>query len=313
MPRAIAFAAYGGPEHLRIIDVAPRAPGADEVVIAVRASGLNPVDLKLGSGYRGSDPARLPLRIGFEAAGVVIAVGSAGLVGADGAPVAVGDEVVAFRVPGAHASELTLPARDVVHKPAALSFEQIAGVLLVAATAEDALQTAGLGAGETVLVHGVSGSVGQAVAQLARLRGARVVGTAAAHRHAALRDLGVEPVVYGPGLAERLAELGPFDAAVDTIGTDEAGATSVGLVADAARIVTITGTPAILAAGGTAIGGGNPASDALRDAARPELVRLAGTGELVIPIVATHPFDDFRAAFARLAEGHAGGKIVLVP
>jgi len=71
MPRAIAFAAYGGPEHLGIIDVPSRGPAPDEVVITVRASGLNPVDLKLGSGYRGDDPARLPLRIGFEAAGVV--------------------------------------------------------------------------------------------------------------------------------------------------------------------------------------------------------------------------------------------------
>lgn len=313
MVRAIAFAAYGGPENLRIIDVPSRPPGPDEVVIAVRASGLNPVDLKLGSGYRGADPERLPLRIGFEAAGLVTAVGAGDLAGADGAPISVGDEVVAFRVPGAHATELTVPAKDVLRKPPALSFEQVAGVLLVAATAEDALQTVGLRSGETVLVHGVSGSVGQAIAQLARLRGGRVVGTAAEHRHATLRELGVEPVVYGPGLRERLDALGQFEAAVDTFGSDEAGETSVALVADPARIVTITGTPAILAAGGQAIGGGNPASDALRDAARPELVRLAGAGQLDIPIVAAYPFDEFGAAFALLAEGHAGGKVVLVP
>ncbi|HWL01498.1 MAG TPA: NADP-dependent oxidoreductase [Microbacteriaceae bacterium] len=312
MPRAIAFAAYGGPENLQIVDVAARPPGSDEVVIAVRASGLNPVDLKLGSGYRGADPERLPLRIGFEASGVVTAVGADGLVGADGSPIAVGDEVIAFRIPGAHATELTVPAKDVLQKPTALSFEQAAGLLLVAATAEDAVQTVGLQAGETVLVHGVSGSVGRAIAQLARLRGARVVGTAAEHRHEELRALGVEPVVYGPGLHDRLQALGPFDAAVDTFGSDEAGETSVALVADPARIVTITGTPAILAAGGKAIGGGNPASDALRDAARPELVRLAAEGDLVIPIVATHPFDDFRAAFDVVAAGHAGGKVVLV-
>jgi len=313
MVRAIAFAEYGGPERLEIIEVESRSPGADEVVVSVRASGLNPVDLKLGSGYRGADPERLPLRIGFEAAGVVTAVGADGLVGADGEPIAVGDEVVAFRVAGAHATELTVAAKDVLHKPAGLDFAQIGGVLLVGATAEDALQTVAVRAGETVLVHGVAGSVGQAVAQLARLRGARVVGTAAQHRHARLRELGVEPVVYGTGLAERLAALGPYDAAVDTVGTEEAGETSVALVADPARIVTITGTPAILAAGGASIGGGNPASDALRDAARAQLVRLAGTGELVIPIVASYPFDDFRAAFALLAGGHAGGKIVLVP
>lgn len=312
MPRAIAFAAYGGPDQLQVVDVDSRPPREGEVVIEVRASGINPVDLKLGAGYRGDDPAKLPLRIGFEAAGVVTAVGSEVLVGADGARLGVGDEVVAFRVPGAHATELTVPAKDVLRKPAALTFEQAAGVLLVGATAEDALHTVGIRAGETLLIHGVSGSVGQATAQLARRRGARVVGTASPRRHDALRGLGVEPVEYGPGLAARLAVLGPFDAAVDTIGSDEAGASSVALVADPGRIVTITGSPTILAAGGRAIGGGDPASDALRDAARPELLRLAGAGELVIPIVAAHPFDDYRAAFDTVAAGHAGGKLVLV-
>lgn len=311
MPRAIAFVAYGGQENLELIDVPSRAPEASEVVLAVRASGLNPVDLKLGSGYRGADPDRLPLRIGFEVSGIVTAVGAETLVGADGASIAVGDEVIAFRVPGAHATELTVPAKDVLRKPSALSFEQAAGLLLVAATAEDAVQTIGLQSGETILVHGVAGSVGRAIAELARLRGARVIGTAAEHRHEELRALGVEPVVYGPGLRDRLEGFSPFDAAVDTFGSDEAGETSVALVADPARIVTITGTSAILAAGGKAIGGGNPASDALRDAARPELVRLAAAGDLVIPIVASYPFDEFRAAFVLLAEGHAGGKIVL--
>ena len=312
MPHAIAFAAFGGPEHLEIIDVASRAPAAGEVVMAVRASGINPVDLKLGSGYRGADPDRLPLRIGFEAAGIVTALGGDGLVGADGVPIAVGDEVVAFRVPGAHASELTVPAKDVLQKPSSLSFAQAAGLLLVAATAEDAVQTVALGSGETVLVHGVAGSVGRAVAQLARRRGARVVGTAAQHRHEELRALGVEPVVYGQGLAGRLVALGPYDAAVDTIGSDEAGETSVALVADPERIVTIAGSTAILAAGGKAIGGGNSRSDALRDAARPELVRLAAAGDLVIPIVASYPFEEFRTAFGVVAGGHAGGKVVLV-
>lgn len=311
MPRAIVFARYGGPEHLDIIDVAAREPGSDEVVIEVRASGINPVDLKLGSGYRGDDPERLPLRIGFEAAGVVRAVGAEGLVGADDVPISVGDEVVVFRVNGAHASELTVPAKDVLQKPTRLGFEQAAGVLLVGATAEDAIQSAGLVGGETLLVHGVSGSVGRAIAQLARLRGARVVGTAAEHRHAELRELGVEPVVYGEGLRERLAELGPFDAAVDTYGGDDSASASVALVPNGSRIITITGSPVILAGGGKAIGGADRASEALRNAARPELLRLAGTGELVVPVVATHAFDDYRAAFDVVDGGHAGGKVVL--
>lgn len=312
MPRAVVAAEYGGPEALRVVEVPSRPPGPDDVVIAVRASALNPVDAKLASGSRGADPARLPLRIGYEAAGVIAAVGREGLRGADGEALAIGDEVLAFRVPGAHASELTVPARDVLHKPVSLGFEAAAGLLLVATTAEHALQAVALGAGETLLVHGAAGSAGRAVVQLARRRGARVIGTAAPARHEGLRALGAEPVAYGDGLLDRVRALGgTIDAAVDTIGTDEAAEVSFALLADPRRLVTIAHSQAVIDGGGQSIGSGTPEADALRDAARPGLVRLAGAGELTIPVVATFPVEDARAAFELLAGGHAGGKIVL--
>jgi len=314
MPRAVVAARYGGPEALEVVEIPAREPAPDEVVIDVRAAALNPIDAKRASGARGADPSKLPLRLGFEASGVVIAIGAPGLSGADGQPISEGDEVVAFRVPGAQADELNVPAKDILRKPPSLSFEAAAGLLLVSTTAEHALHVIDLKAGETVLVHSAAGSVGRATVQLAKHRGARVIGTAATRHHDELRAMGVEPVAYGDGLLERVRALGArIDAAVDAVGTDEAVEVSLALVPDPRRIVTIAHARGIIDAGGIEIGSGDPEGDEIRDAARPELVRLAGAGELIVPVVATYPLEQARAAYEFLAEGHAGGKVVLVP
>ncbi len=315
MPRAVVAAEYGGPEVIRVIEIPAREPGPREVVIAVRAAALNPVDAKIAAGTRNPDPASLPVLLGFEASGVVTAVGE-NSVGADGVPIAVGDEVLAFRVPGAQVSELVAPAKDVLQKPATLGFPEAAGLLLVGTTAVHALETIGLRSGETVLVHGAAGSVGRAIVQLARRRGARVIGTASEHRHEELSALGAEPVAYGDGLLERIRALGgTVDASIDAIGTDEALNVSLALVPDVERVLTIVKGDRYLPLGAKYIGGGPGGTQGteLRDAARAELVRLAGAGELVIPVVRAFPLDDASAAYAFLAEGHAGGKVVLVP
>ncbi len=316
MPHAVVAAAYGGPEVIEVVEVPSREPGPGEVVIEVRAAALNPVDLKVASGARGGgDPSRLPLRLGNEAAGVITAVGD-GATGADGTVFAVGDEVIGYRLAGALADELTVPAKDVLRKPPSLSFEEGAGLLLVAVTAYHGLEAIEAEAGETLLLHGAAGSVGRIAIQLAVRRGIRVIGTAAEHRHDELRALGAEPVVYGPGLADRVRALAPtVDAAFDAIGSAEALAVSLELVADRSRIVTIVDAPAFLAAGAKAIGGG-PGADPgteLRNAARAPLVALAGEGGLTLPVTATYPIGQARAAYEQLAAGHAGGKIVLVP
>ncbi len=203
-----------------------------------------------------------------------------------------------------------------LRKPATLGFPEAAGLLLVGTTAVHALEAVALTDGDTVLVHGAAGSVGRAIVQLAKRRGARVIGTAAEHRHEELRALGAEPVAYGPGLLDRVRAVGgTVDASIDAIGTDEALEVALELVADHGRILTIvTGAP-YLAVGAKYIGGGPGGTQGteLRDAARADLVRLAGTGELVIPVVREFPFEEASAAYAFLAEGHAGGKVVLVP
>src|SRR4051812_16391762 len=112
-------AAYGGPEGLTLLDEPVRKPGLGEVVVDVRAAGVNPIDWKAYSGLMGDDPAKLPMRLGSEAAGVVTAVGT-DAVGPDG-PVSVGDEVIAYRASGAYASSLVARTSAVVPKPAGMS------------------------------------------------------------------------------------------------------------------------------------------------------------------------------------------------
>src|SRR6516162_4967587 len=239
--RVVIAAGYGGPGVLAVVEEPVGEPGPGEARIEVRAAGVNPIDFKAYSGAFGTDPARLPIRLGAEAAGVVTAVGpdAAGPAG----PVAVGDEVIAFRAPGAYAAELVVPAQAVVPKPATLDWAQASGLMLTGVTAWHALTVTDVHAGDTVLIHGASGGVGVVAVQLAAIRGASVIGTASPARHDFLRELGVIPVAYGPGLADRVRAAAPggVDAALDLVGTDEAMEVSLGLVADRDRIVTIAG------------------------------------------------------------------------
>ena len=316
MTRAAVATAFGGPEVLSIVeidDVPP--PGHGQVMVDVRAAGVNPIDYKLYSGAFGTDPSKLPMRLGLEAAGVVTAVGP-DAVGPAG-PVSVGDEVILFRVSGAYTDRLLVPAASVVPKPASLSWPAAAGLMLAGATAVHALSATGVGAGDTVLVHGGTGAVGMTAVQLARASGARVIATASPGRHDLVRSLGAEPVAYGEGLEQRVRALAPqgIDAAIDTVGTDEALDTSVALVADRGRIATIAGFGRGAELGIRLLGGG-PGADPgteLRDAARLTLVKHVADGSLVVPVAATYPLADVRAAHVAAASSHAPGKIALIP
>ncbi|MGY1624754.1 NADP-dependent oxidoreductase [Geodermatophilus sp. SYSU D00965] len=315
MTRVVLATRYGGPEVLSVVDEPVREPGPGQARLAVRAAGVNPADWKSYSGAFGTDPARLPLRLGFEAAGVVTAVGP-DAVGPAG-PVAVGDEVIGFRLAGAYAAELVAPASALVPKPASLGWEQAAGLMLTGATAVHALAATGVGAGDTVLVHGAAGGVGLMAVQLAALRGARVVGTVGGDGADLVRRLGGEPVRYGPGLADRVRELAPggVSAAVDAVGTDEAVDVSLELVPDRRRIASIAAF-ARGAAEGLQLLGGGPGADpgtALRDAARTELAELAGDGRLEVVVAGAHPLDDVAAAHRQGMAGHTHGKLVRIP
>ena len=310
MAHIVVASAFGGPEVLSVVEEAVDGPGAGEVRVAVRAAGINPVDWKRYSGSMGTDVG-LPMRLGFEAAGVVTEVGSEA-VGPAG-PVAVGDEVIAFRVDGGYADELVIPASTVVPKPAAMSWEAAGGLMLAGVTAIHALAVTGIGAGETVLVHAAAGGVGLMAVQVAVARGAHVVGTASEGNHKYLRELGAEPTTYGDGLADRVRALAA-DGVDDCVGTDEAVDVSLELVADRDRIASIAAFSR-----GTEVGikmlGGGPGADPgteLRNAARLRLTALVEQGKLRVR-ARSFALDDVTEAHREGQTGHVTGKLVLVP
>jgi NADPH:quinone reductase-like Zn-dependent oxidoreductase len=315
MSRVVVAPAYGGPEVLSVAEEPDRAPGPGEAVLQVRAAGVNPADWKSYSGAWGTEPARLPLRLGFEAAGVVTEVGE----GAEGpaGPIAVGDEVIGFRLTGAYADRLVVSAAALVPKPAGMAWEEAGGLMLTGATAVHAATATAIGDGDTVLVHGAAGGVGLMLVQVAHARGARVIGTTGSGSADLVRRLGGEPVAYGDGLADRVRALAPggVTAAVDAVGTEEAIDTSLALVDDRGRIATIAAFERGAAEGIRVLGNG-PGADpgtALRDAARLELVRLVEQGRLTVVVAGTYPLADAAAAHRAGMTGHSHGKLVLVP
>jgi NADPH:quinone reductase-like Zn-dependent oxidoreductase len=315
MATAVVARAYGGPEVLALVEVPVGQPGPGQALIEVRAAGVNPVDYKIYAGVYGSDPSSLPMRLGYEASGVVQAVGE----GAEGpgGPLHPGDEVIAYPVQGAYATELVAPASSMLAKPAGLSFAQASGLMLTGVTAAHAIHATDVGVSDTVVVHGAAGGVGLMVVQLAVNARARVIGTANEDNHDLLRRLGAEPVSYGDGLLERLRALAPdgVDAAIDCVGTDEALDTSLALVADRGRVATIVAFKRGTEAGVKVLGmgpGGDPGTE-LRAAARVDLQRLAEKGMLKVVMATTYPLSEVAAAHRALATGHTRGKIALRP
>lgn len=314
MSRVVVATAFGGPEVLSVVEQPTGQPGPGEALLEVRAAGVNPADWKTVSGGFGTDPSRLPLRLGYEVAGVVTAVGP-DAVGPAG-PVSVGDEVIGWRVHGGYASELVVPAAVLVPKPRTLDWPQAAGLLVTATTAVHALTAVEVGGGDTVLVHGASGGVGLMLVQLGAERGARVIGTTGSGSEL-VRRLGGEPVRYGDGLADRVRDLAPdgVTASVDAVGTDEALDVSLELVASRRRIATVANFGRASEAGVQVLGGGpgaDPGTD-VREGARLQLTELAASGRLEVVVAATYPLEQVADAFRDGMTGHTHGKLVLLP
>ena len=297
--RAVQYSRHGGPEVLHVTDVPEPHAGAGQVRIRVRAAAVNPYDHKVRSGMfaGGAEPAR-PTIPGAEAAGVVDEVGY-GVAGTR-----VGDHVFGLATGGASAEFALLT--HWAPKPGTVSFEEAAGLTVVSETAERCLRLLGVVAGETLLVNGAAGGVGQAALQLARLRGARVVGTASAHNHDLIRSLGATPTTYEGGLPARVAALAPqgMDAVLDAAGTslDEL------LQIEPTRVVTIANYTAGDRGVRVTTGGGDEAAfDVL-----PWISDLACRGEYRLRVTAAVPAQEAAEAH-RLSESRsAGGKIVLV-
>ena len=313
MARTVIARKFGDIEDLELVDLPVAEPLDGQVSLRVMAASVNPADLKQLRGMFGG--STFPLRLGSEVSGVVAAVGP-GAVGPAG-PISVGDEVVGYPVRGGFAEQLIVKASSVLPKPASVGWGEAAGLLVGAVTAFHLVEAVAVARGDRVIVHGASGNVGLAAVQLARARGAEVIGTVSASHHDDMRALGAIPVLYGPGLEDRLRALLPdgADAALDTVGTDEALDASVALVADRQRVATIAGFAQAAELGIRLLGSG-PGADPgteLRNGARLEMLQRAADGLLVGPPVIAFPLEQVRQAMALVAGGHAGGKVILLP
>ncbi|NJP91471.1 NADP-dependent oxidoreductase [Nonomuraea sp. FMUSA5-5] len=300
--RAAAFAEPGGPEVLKVMELPAPQAGPGQVRVRVRAAGVQPFDTAVRAGwlppYLGEvDFPRIP---GNEFAGVVDQVG------ADVTGIAVGAEVLGFSRLFAYAEYIVVPATDVTAKPAAVPWEVAGGLTSGVQTAELAIDGMGLAEGETLLVHGAAGSVGTAAVQIARRRGATVIGTAREAGHDYLRALGAVPVAYGEGLADRVRALAPggIDAALDGAG-GHALEVSLELVRDRARIVTLVEHGKAAELGVRVVQGERTAERLGRYA------RLYAEGAFAFPVRRTYRLEEAADAHREIETGHGQGKVVL--
>ncbi|MEU2202704.1 NADP-dependent oxidoreductase [Isoptericola sp. NPDC019482] len=304
--RAITYSRFGGADVLELTDQPDPKPGADVVVVRVRAASVNPVDWKVRQGYLdGLFDTQFPVVPGWDVAGVVEQVGL------DTPEYEVGDEVYGYVrkdwVHGGTFAELVAaPVRTLARKPVSLSFEEAAAVPLAGLTAYQTILRSGVREGQTVLVHAAAGGVGSFAVQIARSLGARVIGTASESNHDFLRSLGAEPVSYGDGLADRVRALAPdgVDVALDYVGGD-AVATSVALLAPGGTVTSITDATARTEHGGQYVW------------VRPSSADLEALGALIdagkVGVEVGQVFDLADAADAHRASetGHGRGKIVV--
>lgn len=301
MAKAIVFTEYGEPEVLHLVELPDPEPGPGQVRIRVRAAGVQPADTRVRSGaWKSFMPVEFPARIGFEAAGLIDAVG------AEVTGFAVGDEVLG-PVSGGYADAVVADPALLVVKPAELSWAK-AGVLSASGqTASTALELLNLAEGETLLLHAAAGGVGQFAIQLAIARGAKVIGTASEQNHDFVRSLGAVPVAYGPGLADRVRALAPegVDAALDAAGGDSLDV-SVELIADRTRIGTIADQAGAKRLGVRSF---NTKRSAERLGALADLCR---EGRLDPVIWKEYPLAEAAAAHRESEGRHMRGKIVLV-
>ncbi|GAB3893457.1 NADP-dependent oxidoreductase [Kibdelosporangium lantanae] len=304
MAKAVRFGEYGGIDVLQVVDVPVGDPAAGEVLVQVKAASINPGEAKIRLGYLHEMwPATFPSGEGSDFAGVVSKVGE-GVT-----DFATGDEVIGYTDNRAsHAEYVLAPAAHLTPKPAAVPWEVGGSLFVAGSTAVASVRAVSLRPGDRVVVSGAAGGVGSLVVQLARREQAEVIGIAGPGNHDWLVSHGVKPVTYGDGLADRLRDLGQIDAVIDTHG-DGYVKLAVELGVDRSRINTVADFAAIGEYGVKGEGSAAASSAAVL----ADLAALVAAGELEVPIAATYPLTEVRAAFEDLERGHTRGKIVLLP
>ena len=307
MPKAVRYDEFGGIDVLRVDEVERPTPGPGQVLVRVKAAGINPSEAAIRAGALAQVfPSTFPSGQGSDLAGLVEEVGAQV---ADFAP---GDEVIGFSNNRASQAEMVVvEAADLTRKPEKMSWEVAGSLYVVGVTAWGAVQSVELRPGETVVVSGAAGGVGSMAVQLARRAGATVIGLASEDNHAWLEGRGVLPIAYGDGVADRIraADPGGVDVFIDTFGDGYVElALALGVAPE--RIDTIADFPAaarygVKTEGGSAAG---PGAEVLA-----ELAALIADGQLEVPIANVYPLAQVREAYTELERRHTHGKIVLRP
>ena len=303
--RAVRLESFVGPEALNLREVPVPQAGPGQIRVRVTAAGLNPMDWFMTSDAETATRFGLSLPSGFgtDYAGVVDQVG-------DGVTeFAAGDRVFGGALSRAVADYVvidvagTIAGGDAHHTPDGVDDRTAATLAVAGCTAAAVLAVVNPGPGDTLLIGGAGGGVGVFAVQLARLAGALVIGTGSATSADALRALGAEPVAYGDGLVDRLRALAPggVTTAIDLYGTDTVQAARELGVPDE-RVTTI----AAQVDGITPANGANAAPGAIE-----EIARLVAAGQLRVPIAATFPVEQIRAAVELQAGRHVHGKVVI--
>lgn len=303
--KAVRFDEYGDVDVLKVAEVPAPQAGDGQVLVQVKAAGINPGEAKIRAGeLHEMWPATFPSGQGSDLAGVVASTGP-GVT-----RFAVGDEVIGWTDNRASQAEYAVvDEQNLTAKPAGVPWE-VAGSLFVAgATAWAAVRAVALSEGDTVVVSGAAGGVGAIAVQLARLAGATVVGLAGAANHDWLTGHGVIAVAYGDGVADRIRQAsGKVDAFIDTFGADYVEL-ALELGVEPSRIDTIVRFDAPEKYGIKAEGNAAGSSASVL----AELAALIAEGKLEIPIARTYPLSGVQDAYRQLASGHIRGKIVLTP
>jgi len=308
MSRAVQFDSYGGIDVLEVRDVPRPIPAAGEVLVEVRAAGINPSEAVIRSGALADQfPASFPSGQGSDLAGVVAELGP----GID--DFAVGDEVIGFSMRrSSHAEYVTVPTDQLTAKPSEVSWEAAGSLFVAGATAYAAVRAVHLHPGDTVAVAGAAGGVGSIAVQLAKRAGATVLGIAGPSNDAWLADHGAIPVNYGDNLAARLraaAPSGQIDALLYFFGGGYVAMAVEELDVPRDRIDTIADFAAVEQYGVMSAGG----ADAANAEVLAELADLIARGQLEVPIAGVFALDDVRGAFRAVELRHTRGKLVLRP
>jgi NADPH:quinone reductase-like Zn-dependent oxidoreductase len=306
MPRAVQFENYGGVDVLNVVEVERPTPDAGEVLVRVKAAGINPGEAKIREGLLHERfPATFPSGEGSDLAGVIEEIGP------DVEGWSPGDEVISFTDNRAsHAELVVVEAKNLARKPASVPWEVAGSLFVVGATAWAAVRAVAAADGDTIVVSGAAGGVGSLAVQLARRAGSTVIGLASERHHEWLRSHEVIAVSYGDGVADRIraAASGDVDALIDTVG-DGYVELALELGVSPERIDTIADFAAVQKYGVKAEGNAAGASAEVL----AELARQVDAGELEVPIAAVFGLDQVRDAYRELEQNHTRGKIVLRP